>query len=515
MLASPSANKPQVPPLNVSEIISNHPHATLSLLSTQPFSSMQSPSFSQSLPEFSFRSSSKHVTSSTPSKDLCVDRFIPIRSDPVKRKLLFDLQEEPYPQTSEESFSSRRQQHNTYRLLLEEQILGLPRSTPHDDSTKDSFPQTKSPKRLFNFKSPCRDERYGSLQALHQTCFPFSCENIPITTPEPVRKIPDKPCRVLEAPYLEDDYYLNLLDWSNSNVVAVALRDTIYIWSGVDGIITRLNQMDSYSDIYTSVGWDPTGAYLAAGVSTGKLEIWDLDRMKVIRDDLEDHSGRIGCIGWNSNNILASGSMDNSIMLRDMRIRGPQSTVMKLKGHKYEVCGLKWSPNGLQLASGGNDNKLFIWNVRKGTSEARFGDHKAAVKAITWSPHQNGLLLSGGGNNDKTIKFWNTLTMKNVKSVYTASQVCNLTFSKNSNEFISTHGFNNNHVVIWKYPELTKVGVLEGHTSRVLYLGLSPDGETIVTGAGAADETLRFWSALPPVPQPDDSTLLPSSNNLR
>ena len=29
----------------------------------------------------------------------------------------------------------------------------------------------------------------------------------------------------------------------------------------------------------------------------------------------------------------------------------------------------------------------------------------------------------------------------------------------------------------------------------VLYLAMSPDGETIVTGAG--DETLRFWNAFP------------------
>jgi len=38
---------------------------------------------------------------------------------------------------------------------------------------------------------------------------------------------------------------------------------------------------------------------------------------------------------------------------------------------------------------------------------------------------------------------------------------------------------------------MTKVTSLEGHTDRVLYLTLSPDGETCVTGAG--DETLRFW----------------------
>ena len=36
---------------------------------------------------------------------------------------------------------------------------------------------------------------------------------------------------------------------------------------------------------------------------------------------------------------------------------------------------------------------------------------------------------------------------------------------------------------------------LTGHTYRVLYLSMSPDGKTVVTGAG--DETLRFWNAFP------------------
>ena len=42
---------------------------------------------------------------------------------------------------------------------------------------------------------------------------------------------------------------------------------------------------------------------------------------------------------------------------------------------------------------------------------------------------------------------------------------------------------------------MKKVATLLGHTCRVLYLAVSPDGKTIVTGAG--DETLRFWNVFP------------------
>ncbi len=70
-------------------------------------------------------------------------------------------------------------------------------------------------------------------------------------------------------------------------------------------------------------------------------------------------------------------------------------------------------------------------------------------------------------------------------------------WSRNSNELVSTHGYSggtiSNQVCIWRYPSMAQVSTLTGHTFRVLYLAMSPDGQTIVTGAG--DETLRFWNA--------------------
>jgi cell division cycle 20-like protein 1 (cofactor of APC complex) len=75
-----------------------------------------------------------------------------------------------------------------------------------------------------------------------------------------------------------------------------------------------------------------------------------------------------------------------------------------------QVCGLKWSPDDRQIASGGNDNQLYIWTQQSPNPVLKFSDHTAAVKAIAWSPHQHGLLASGGGTADRCIRFWNTTT---------------------------------------------------------------------------------------------------------
>lgn len=86
------------------------------------------------------------------------------------------------------------------------------------------------------------------------------------------------------------------------------------------------------------------------------------------------------------------------------------------------MCGLKWSPDNRQLASGGNDNQLCIWELNNNTPAMKFAEHTAAVKAIAWSPHQHGLLASGGGTADRCIRFWNTATSSKLNTVDTGSQ---------------------------------------------------------------------------------------------
>jgi len=205
---------------------------------------------------------------------------------------------------------------------------------------------------------------------------------------------------------------------------------------------------------------------------------------------LEGHTARVGALAWNGD-ILSSGSRDRHILQRDVRTPSivPER---RLVGHRQEVCGLKWSPDNQHLASGGNDNRLFVWNSSSLTPVQTYTEHLAAVKAIAWSPHHHGLLASGGGTADRCIRFWNTLTGQPMQCVDTGSQVCNLAWSKHASELVSTHGYSQNQILVWKYPSLVQVAKLTGHSYRVLYLAMSPDGESIVTGAG--DETLRFWN---------------------
>ena len=200
-------------------------------------------------------------------------------------------------------------------------------------------------------------------------------------------------------------------------MLAVGLGSCVYLWSACTSKVTKL--CDLGPETITSVGWTQRGSHLAIGTSVGEVQIWDAAKCALTRT-MGGHQSRVGTLAW-FGHMLCTGSRDRTILRRD--VRAPAPFTAQLLGHKQEVCGLRWSYDGTHLASGGNDNKLFIWTPHATAPLLRFTDHTAAVKALAWSPHQNGLLASGGGTADRCIRFWNTQTATQLSCVDTGSQV--------------------------------------------------------------------------------------------
>ena len=328
------------------------------------------------------------------------------------------------------------------------------------------------------------------------------------------RKISKTPFRVLDAPNLIDDYYLNLLDWGKENIIAVALSDEIYLWNDTKAkaslLMTYTNNNsiseDISNNIITSLSWMENGINLGIGLPDGIIQLWDINKKIKIRE-IFAHNNRVSCLSWN-NNILSSGSKDRYIKNFDIRIKVPE--ISKIKKHKQEVCSLKYSIEGDLLASGGNDNMAYIWDIRNLKNNIfnfLFNEntnnpyeikpysinnlHQAAVKAMNWCPWKRHVLGTGGGSKDKSIKIYSCDCNKLIKNINTGSQVCSLIWNEKEKEIISSHGFNKNQIIIWNYEKSKKICELKGHMNRVLYMTKSPDENVICSGSG--DETLRFW----------------------
>uniref|UniRef100_A0A8C5EKH3 CDC20/Fizzy WD40 domain-containing protein n=1 Tax=Gouania willdenowi TaxID=441366 RepID=A0A8C5EKH3_GOUWI len=319
------------------------------------------------------------------------------------------------------------------------------------------------------------------------------------TTPASVKKnrfISSTPDRILDAPDLRNDFYLNLLDWSSRNFLAVALHDSVYLWDASRGDIILLMKMAHEEDYICSLSWTKEGNYLAVGTSDCKVQLWDVENQKRLRS-MASHTARVSSLSWNDH-VLSSGSRSGHIHHHDVRMADHHITT--LNAHSQEVCGLTWSPDGKYLASGGNDNLVCVWprvqdgSISNDSQTVRcWSEHQGAVKALAWCPWQANILASGGGTSDRHIRIWNVNSGSCISSLDTQSQISSLVFAPNYKELVSAHGYAHNNVVIWKYPSFSKVAELNGHEDRVLSLTMSPDCTTVASVAG--DETIRLWKS--------------------
>ncbi|CAI4466339.1 CAS_1a_G0019970.mRNA.1.CDS.1 [Saccharomyces cerevisiae] len=298
------------------------------------------------------------------------------------------------------------------------------------------------------------------------------------------RQIAKVPYRVLDAPSLADDFYYSLIDWSSTDVLAVALGKSIFLTDNNTGDVVHLCDTENE---YTSLSWIGAGSHLAVGQANGLVEIYDVMKRKCIRT-LSGHIDRVACLSWN-NHVLTSGSRDHRILHRDVRM--PDPFFETIESHTQEVCGLKWNVADNKLASGGNDNVVHVYEGTSKSPILTFDEHKAAVKAMAWSPHKRGVLATGGGTADRRLKIWNVNTSIKMSDIDSGSQICNMVWSKNTNELVTSHGYSKYNLTLWDCNSMDPIAILKGHSFRVLHLTLSNDGTTVVSGAG--DETLRYW----------------------
>ncbi|ETO27896.1 G-protein beta WD-40 repeats containing protein [Reticulomyxa filosa] len=187
-------------------------------------------------------------------------------------------------------------------------------------------------------------------------------------------------------------------------------------------------------------------------------------------------------------------------------------------GHKGHVWSIDYSIFGgnQYLCSGSEDSTVRVWDVKTGKQVQLFKGHSSDVFSVKFSPYHNSYRVVNhcypticSSSNDKTIRFWDFKTAKEVQSLngHTDS-VCGIVFSPFSNGQYLCSGSFDKTIRLWDVKTFQPLHVFNGHKYHAWSVEFSPpksnknknnnsigviggNGYTICSGSW--DKTIRLW----------------------
>ena len=168
-------------------------------------------------------------------------------------------------------------------------------------------------------------------------------------------------------------------------------------------------------------------------------------------EKLKAHGGPVkGLTISNDQKLIASASFDYSAVLWGLN---PTKDLVTLIGHDAAVNTLKFSPDNSILATGGDDNQLLLWNVKKS------------------------LLLEG--------------EIEPIKLLGHKGKIVDLAFSKDGKKLFSASW--DGTIGVWDVNEKRNIKFMKGHKGPVYSIQLNKD-ETKIFSSGA-DGKIIEWNS--------------------
>ncbi|MFE1442154.1 trypsin-like peptidase domain-containing protein [Streptomyces sp. NPDC058739] len=189
---------------------------------------------------------------------------------------------------------------------------------------------------------------------------------------------------------------------------------------------------------------------------------------------LSGHASEVRAVAYSPDGrILASGSMDHSVHLRNTRT---MKILDRLRGHKDAVNAVAFSPDSPILATGSADNTVRLWNPRTGEPGRVLKGHGGSVKALAFSPDGDTLAT---GSADNTVRLWNPRTGEPGRTLKGHTEpVTTLAFNHDGRTLAS--GSADNTIRLWN-PRTGTSRTIKGHDLPLTSVVFSPDGNTLAT----------------------------------
>lgn len=229
---------------------------------------------------------------------------------------------------------------------------------------------------------------------------------------------------------------------------------------------------------------------LVVGFSTGVFGIWEMPSFTNIHT-LSISQEKISSLAINaSGEWLAFGASKlGQLLVWEWQ---SESYVLKQQGHYFDMNALSFSSDGQNVATGGDDGKIKIWNVTSGFCFVTFSEHTSSVSAVEFAK-QGQVLFSA--SLDGTVRAYDLVRYRNFRTFTSPTPVQFSALAVDpSGEVVAAGSTDSFEVYMWSVQTGKLLDVLAGHEGPVSSLTFSPAAGGSYLASGSWDKTVRLWT---------------------